>query len=57
MGNQSPPQWRPAPLYKVVMVDILFGVVVVVVIVVVVVTIVWHHVHISQPSTTGLPLK
>jgi hypothetical protein len=33
------------------------GVVVVVVIVVVDVAIVWHHIHISQPGTTGLPLK
>ncbi len=44
-------------VYKVVIVVILFGVVVIVVIVVVVVAIVWHHVQISQPGTTGLPLK
>jgi hypothetical protein len=39
------------------MVVILVCVVVVVVIDVVVVAVVWHHVHKSQPGTTGLPLK
>jgi hypothetical protein len=39
------------------MVVILFGIVVVVVIIIVVAAIVWHHVQISQPGTTGLPLK